>query len=64
MEKDNWAFCLATNLIGKAQQAYAAMSAEDAANYNRVKETILQRYNINAETYCRDFWSTTKKSDW
>ena len=51
VKKDKWAFRLAPNLIDKAQQAYAAMSTEDAAYYDRVKETILQQYNINADTY-------------
>ena len=64
VKKDNCAFHLAPNLIDKAQQAYAAISAEDAANYDQVKETILQRCNINTETYRQRFWSITKKSDW
>jgi len=38
---------LATNLVGKAQQAYAALIAEEVASYEKVKEVILLRYNIN-----------------
>ena len=40
-----WAFKLATNLIGKAQQAYASLRVEDAGSYEKMKETILQRCN-------------------
>ena len=49
-----WVFKQAPQLSGKAQNAYTALSAEEAMEYERVKEAILARYNINLETYrCR-----------
>ena len=50
VQKAWWVFKLAPYLTGKAQQAHAAMAAEDAGKYEYLKATILKRYNIN-ETY-------------
>ena len=50
-----WAFKLASQLVGKAQQAYAAMSTEDSANYMQLKQAILRRYNIMEESYRQRF---------
>ena len=50
-----------TALTGKAQQAYAALSAEDATKYAEVKAAILRRYDINEETYRQRFRATRKK---
>ena len=49
--KPRWAFMLAPQLTGKAQQAYAALNATDASDYTALKASILQRYDINEETY-------------
>ena len=57
-----WAYKLAPQLTGKAQQAYAALSAEDAAKYPEVKAAILRRYDINEETYRQRFRETRKKT--
>ena len=46
VEKSQWVFMLAPQLMGKAQQAYAALSAEDVGDYPALKAAILQRYNI------------------
>ena len=46
---------LATNLVGKAQQAYAALGPEDAGSYKAVKEAILRRYDITEESYRQRF---------
>ena len=46
-----WIFRLAPQLTGKAQQAYAALSTEDALIYDAVKAAILRRYDITEETY-------------
>eukprot|EP00731_Ephydatia_muelleri_P020019 Em0012g844a len=48
---------------GKAQQAYAAMRAEDAGTYQLLKEVILRRYDILDETYRQRFRETVKKED-
>ena len=46
VKHDRWVFKLASSLVGKAQQAYASLNAEDASDYDRVKKAILQRYDI------------------
>ena len=48
-------------MAGRAQQAYAAMSATDALVYAEVKKAILQRYDINEETYRQRFRAARRK---
>ena len=60
VDRSRWAFKLAPQLTGKAQQAYAAMATEDAGDYDKVKAAILKRYNINEETYRQRFRATKK----
>ena len=60
---DRHLFKLAPLLTGKAQQAYAAMAAEEAGDYDRVKTAILRRYNINVETYRQRFRAATKRGE-
>ena len=50
-----WAFYLAPQLTGRAQQAYAALNEEDARSYAKIKAAILRRYNITEETYRQQF---------
>jgi hypothetical protein len=57
VEEDRWAFQLAPLLTGKAQQAYAAVSADEAHNYVRIKEAVLRWYNISDEMYRQRFRS-------
>ena len=47
--KDRWVFRVAPQLTGKAQQAYAAMAAEDTGDYDQLKAAIFQRYSITEE---------------
>ena len=47
-------------LSDKAQQAYASLSAEDAAQYENVKDAVFHRYNIKEETYRQRFRSRRK----
>ena len=49
--QNRWAYKLAPQLTGQAQQEYAAMPSEEAGNYELVKAAILRRYNISEETY-------------
>ena len=59
VEKAKWAVLLAPQLTGKALQAYAAMGNTDAKEYEKVKEAIFSRYDINEETYRRRFRTAT-----
>ncbi len=43
VKREKWAFKLASNLSGKAQKAYAALSPVDAGDYTQLKEAILRR---------------------
>ena len=47
--KAKWIFKLAPQLMGKAQQAYAALPKDQALNYDSVKVAILRRYDITEE---------------
>ena len=51
ISRERWPFQLAPQLTGKAQQAYAALTPDDAKDYDVVRTAILRRYNINEETY-------------
>ena len=42
VKEERWAVKLAPQLTGKVQQAYAAMSTEDAGDYQALKEAILR----------------------
>ena len=53
------AFRVAPQLTGKAQQAYAAMAAEDTGDYDQLKAAIFQRYSIT-ETYRVRFRSVAR----
>ena len=59
--KEVWATQVAGLLSGKAMAAYAALTPEDAVVYNKVKEAILMRYEINEETYRQRFRQDRKK---
>ena len=61
LERQHWAFKLAPHLTGKAQQAYAALSSEEAADYTKLKEAILHRYNVTVDSYRQQFRATFKK---
>ena len=58
--KERWVFKVAPQLTGKAQQAYAAMAAENTGDYDQLKAAIFQRYNITEETYRVRFRSVTR----
>ena len=55
VDRERWSFYLAPYLTGKAQQAYAALSPDDAKAYDAIKEAVLRRYDINEETYRQRF---------
>ena len=45
MDRSQWVYGLAPHLTGKAQQAYAAMSTEDASTYEEVKAAVPRGYD-------------------
>ncbi|KAL5479435.1 hypothetical protein EMCRGX_G022956 [Ephydatia muelleri] len=61
--RNQWIFKLAPQLTGKAQQAYAALTTEDALIYNTVKAAILRRYDITEETYLQRFQSAVRSNE-
>ena len=61
VDRARWTFKLAPQLTDKAQQAYAALSADDANDYDALKTAILWRYNINEEKYRRQFHAVKLK---
>ena len=63
VKEDRWAFKLAPQLTERAQQAYAALNVDDAAQYKQVKAAILRRYDINKEMYRQRFRTQRKEGE-
>eukprot|EP00731_Ephydatia_muelleri_P034075 Em0046g18a len=61
ISKDRWPHYLTSQLTGKAQLAFAAISPSDSGNYEKIKAAILIRYGINDEEYRRRFRSERRK---
>ncbi|XP_062899817.1 metastasis-associated in colon cancer protein 1 isoform X1 [Mobula hypostoma] len=61
--RDKWVVLLQSVLKGKAQQAYSALSAEDAQKYEVVKEAILRIYELVPEAYRQRFPNARKRWD-
>ena len=61
LEQQHRVFKLAPYLTSKAQQTYAALSSKEAADYTKLKEAILHKYNITVDSYRQQFRSTFKK---
>ncbi|XP_078793179.1 uncharacterized protein LOC144987743 [Oryzias latipes] len=53
--KEEWAIQLIPLLTGKARSAYVLMDFDDSEDYEKVKEVILAKYEITAETYRKRF---------
>lgn len=63
VKKERWSFKLAPQLVGKAQQAYAAMAPDEAMDYDKVKRAILRRYDITEESYRQRFRALKRKEE-
>ena len=55
VKKEKWAYKLAPQLVGKAQQAYAGLTVADAGDYEKLKSAILRRYDIAEDSYRQRF---------
>ena len=55
---DIWSTQLAGLLLGDALDAFSSVPAEAASSYVQVKEAIIARFEVNAETYRLCFCST------
>ena len=58
--RESWAMLLQTALTGKAQKAYTTLSAENCTNYDTVKKTILQSFELVPEAYRQKFRNQRK----
>ena len=61
--RESSAMLLQTALTGKAQKAYTTLSAEDCKNYDTVKKTILQSFELVPEAYRQMFPKPKKKRE-
>lgn len=59
--QERWAYKLAPQLTGRAQQVFAAMDPARASDYKEVKATILRRYDTSEETYRRRSRAVVRK---
>jgi len=53
IHKNQWPYHLASQLTGKAQLVFAAISLTETRDYDAIKAAILARYDINEEAYRR-----------
>ena len=63
IDRLRWAIKLAPQLSGRALQAYAALNADMAGNYQEVNKAILHRYDIGDETYRQRFRTARRKDN-
>ena len=55
VKKEKWAYKLAPQLAGKAQQAYTGLTAANGGDYEKLKLAILRRYDITDDSYRQCF---------
>lgn len=60
--QEKWTTLIQSTLTGKARRAFTALSAEERADYERVKQAILSSYELIPEAYRQKF-RTIKKSE-
>ena len=53
--KDSWTMLLQSVLVGKAREIFSQLSVELSANYDTVKELILNGYELVPEAYRQKF---------
>ena len=57
-----WTLLLQSVLLGKAREAYSALSVNHSSDYDVVKSAILKAYKVVLEAYRQKF-RTSKKSE-
>jgi len=60
--KDVWIFLLQSALVGKAREVYATLALDQSSNYDTVKSSILNAYELVPEAYRQKF-TENKKGD-
>lgn len=50
-----WAISLGALLQGKALEVYSRLSSDDASDYNKLKDSLLKRFQLSAEDFARKF---------
>ena len=61
--KDSWTLLLQSILVGKAREAYAALTIEESSQYHIVKAAVLKAYELVPEAYRQKFHNAIKRSD-
>ena len=61
--RDSWTLLLQSTLVGKAREAYSALSIEESCQYEVVKAAVLKAYELVPEAYRQKFCSTTKREN-
>ena len=56
-KRDNWSVHLSALLKGKALDVYSRLSASDALDYDKLKDALLQRFEMTEEGFRRRFRS-------
>ena len=59
--KEHWSLMLQSVISGKAQEAYAALSADDSKDYDTVKAALLKAYELVPEAYRQKFRECRKQ---
>ena len=53
--RDSWTLLLQSTLVGKAREAYSALSIEESFQYEVVKAAVLKAYELVPEAYKQNF---------
>ncbi|XP_067288440.1 uncharacterized protein [Pseudorasbora parva] len=61
--RPDWVLHLLPLLTGKARAAYVAMEPDDSLNYDCVKQVILDKFEINPETFRQRFRAFNVRDD-
>ena len=62
-KRETWATRVSTRLTGRAAEVYNHLRDDEAENYDTLKDALLARYQLNADTYRRRFRECRKKDN-